>query len=780
MLRGCGSIRMLAGMAPPETHQRSLWQVLGLYLAGSWLCLQVIDVLGQNVGLPGWLFPLTLGLLAIGLPVVALTAYLHGVGHSKDESSTPVAGPGLRRVFNWKNALRGAVGGLALWGVAVTGWVMFGDRASASAQDVVAGLDEVRTLAGAQQWSPAYARAVDLAPLLQDDSLRAAMWSEVSRPLALATEPPGATVSRRHFDAPPDAEWEVLGSTPLTVEHFPFGVSRLRFERDGYLPLETAGFSSQLAAAGRFVLDRIGTVPEGMTRVAGGSAKIWAPGLEQLDSLDIGDFFMARDEVTNQDYQAFVDAGGYRDPGCWRQPFLLDGAALSFEQAVARFVDRTGRSGPAGWEVGRFPEGQGQFPVGGVSWFEAMAYACFRGRSLPTVYHWYTAADPFSSNHVIPLSNYGDGPAPVGTYQGVTRNGIHDMAGNVAEWTVNRAVQPGDARFLLGGSWDDLEYSFNDAITAPAWSRSPGNGIRLVQYLDTTNVARAGGPIEPEFRDYRAERPVADEVFEVYRQLYAYDRTPLDARLVAIDTLPGSVRQRVEMDAAYGGERLTVFVYLPPTGTPPYQTVVHFPGSGDIYQRSYDELDVSFLDFVLRSGRAVIYPIYRGTWERGTELASDIQDESVSYREHVIAWVRDFSRTVDYIESRPDLDEERIAYLGISWGGAVAPLITAVEPRLRASVVVAAGLAMQKTQPMVDPFHFLPRVTVPTLMVTGRYDSFFPIETSQEPFFELLGTPPDRKKLLVTDANHFVMSFANTLVVRETLDWLDLWLGETR
>ena len=767
-------------MPPPETHQRSLWQVLGLYLAGSWLCLQVIDVLDQNIGMPGWLFPLTLALLAMGLPVVALTAYLHGTGRSKAGSSTPAARPGLRRVFTWKNAIRGGVGALALWGVAVTAWVAFGDRASASAQDVVAGLDEVRSLAGARQWSLAYARALDLDPMLQDDSLRAAMWGEVSRSVELATDPPGAMVSRRHFDAPPDAEWDVLGRTPLTVEHFPFGVSRLRFELDGYLPLETAGPSSQLAAAGSFVLDRVGTVPEGMTRVAGGSAKIWAPGLEQLDSLDIGDFFMARNEVTNQAYQAFVDAGGYRDPGCWEHPFVLDGAGLTFEQAMARFVDRTGRPGPAGWEVGRYPEGEGQLPVGGVSWFEAMAYACFLGQSLPTVYHWYTAADPFSSNHIIPLSNYGDGPAPVGTYQGVTRNGIHDMAGNVAEWTANRAVQPGDARFLLGGSWDDLEYSFNDAITAPAWSRSPGNGIRLVQYIDTMNVARAGASIEPEFRDYRAERPVADDVFQVYRQLYAYDRTPLNAERIAADTLPGTVRQRIEMDAAYGSERLTVFVYLPPTGTPPYETVVYFPGSGDIYRRSYNELDASHLDFLLRSGRAVIYPIYRGTWERGTELASDIQDESVSYREHVIAWVRDFSRTVDYVESRPDLDQERIAYLGISWGGAVAPLITAIETRLRASVLIAAGLAMQKTQPMVDPFHFLPRVTVPTLVLNGRYDSFFPLETSQKPFFDLLGTPPDRKKLIVTDANHFVLSYENTLVVRETLDWLDRWLGEAR
>ncbi len=83
-------------MPPHETNQRSLWQVLGLFLAGSWLCLQVIDVLGQNIALPGWLFPLTLALLVLGLPVVALTAYLHGLGGSK-AASTPAEKRGVRR-----------------------------------------------------------------------------------------------------------------------------------------------------------------------------------------------------------------------------------------------------------------------------------------------------------------------------------------------------------------------------------------------------------------------------------------------------------------------------------------------------------------------------------------------------------------------------------------------------------------------------------------------------------------------------------------------------------
>ena len=84
---------------------------------------------------------------------------------------------------------------------------------------------------------------------------------------------------------------------------------------------------------------------------------------------------------------------------------------------------------------------------------------------------------------------------------------------------------------------------------------------------------------------------------------------------------------------------------------------------------------------------------------------------------------------------------------------------------------------MQAVQPMADPFHFLPRVTVPTLMLNGKYDSFFPLETSILPFYDHLGAPEPDKKIIVTDANHFVLSYEANLAIAETLDWLDRYVG---
>jgi formylglycine-generating enzyme required for sulfatase activity len=751
---------------------RSLWQVLGFYAAASWVCLQIIDVLTQNIGLPPWVFTLTLGILIAGLPVTAATAYFQGIGRRRDSGAAANAG-----LFTWNNLRKGAVAALAIWGIAVTGWVVQMDRSSAdSERNLVTSLDEIRRLIGEYNFPEAYAIAEELDSQITDDSIRESMWSEVAREITLETDPPGAMVLRRDYEST-DADWKELGVTPVVVKRFPLGLSRLRFELEGYLPRETANFSSRIASAGAFVMDTPNTMPAGMTRVSGGAAKIQAPGLEQFEALELGDYFMDIHEVTNRQYKAFVDAGSYADPTCWTHPFVRDGQTIPFDDAMAIFVDQTGRAGPSGWQVGSYPEGADELPVGGVSWYEAAAYACFVGKSLPTVYHWFTAADPYSSNHVVPLSNYGGaGAAPVGQYRGLTRDGIYDMAGNVREWAQN---PDGEARYILGGGWNDPEYAFNDAVTSPAFDRSGENGIRLASYPDQTNLAAASATIEKAFRDYNAEVPVSDEVFAVYRQMFQYDDTPLNATVIESIGDANYVRERIELDAAYNDERLTIFIFLP-TGenfSPPYQTVVFFPGSNDIYKRSYDELQLRSVEFVLRSGRALVYPVYKGTYERGSELVSDIQDTSNLYRDHVIAWTQDIGRAIDYLETRDDIDADRLAYLGFSWGGALGPIMTAVEQRFRTGIFFVGGLMMQSAQPMADPFNFLPRVTIPTFMFNGRYDSFFPLDTSIRPFYENLGTPDADKKLVVTDSNHFVAAYSANQLISEALDWMDKYLG---
>ncbi len=96
------------------------------------------------------------------------------------------------------------------------------------------------------------------------------------------------------------------------------------------------------------------------------------------------DYWLDKFEVTNAEFKQFVDAGGYRDAKYWTDTFRDGARTLKFDEASARFLDATGRPGPATWRLGSYPEGQADFPVGGISWFEASAYARF-ARQAPAV-----------------------------------------------------------------------------------------------------------------------------------------------------------------------------------------------------------------------------------------------------------------------------------------------------------------------------------------------------------------------------------------------------------
>jgi tRNA A-37 threonylcarbamoyl transferase component Bud32/dienelactone hydrolase len=630
-------------------------------------------------------------------------------------------------------------------------------------------LPQIAQLVEDREWEAAYQLALEAERAIPDDPELERHWSALTRRVDIVTVPVGAEIRRRAYGS--DRDWEVWGTTPLESIPVPLGVSRIRIERAGFEPRELVVTWQMLRDTVR--LDSVGAVPEGMIAVPGGSVQLYSPGVDHLPPVEVGDFFIDKYEVTNEQFKRFVDAGGYSNPAYWPPDIEIDGRTVAWSDAARMLVDRTGRPGPSTWEAGTYPDGQERHPVGGVSWYEAAAYARFVGKALPTIYHWGHVADVRLSGSVTPQSNIArDAIAPVGQYEGVTRFGAMDMAGNVREWVYNADRAE---RYILGGGATDFPYAFNDAISQPPSDRSAINGIRLVTYLDSAGLDVARRPIDQPQRDFLAEQPVSDQIFSVFRRLYDYDDLPLDARVEAVDsTNPHWIRERVSFAAAYGDERVMAYLFLPRDRPPPYHTVVYFPGSGAISALSSEHLGPGVIDFAVKSGRAVLHPIYKSTFERRDSLQTFMPDQSDFYRQHVIWWGKDFKRSVDYLLSRSDIDAETLGYFGASWGGRLGPIMLAIEPRIKAAVLYVAGLRAQRKLPEADPFNFLPRVTVPVLMVNGRYDPYFPVETSQEPMFRLLGTPDDQKRHLVDEGGHYV---ARVLLVRETLDWFDRYLG---
>ncbi len=185
--------------------------------------------------------------------------------------------------------------------------------------------------------------------------------------------------------------------------------------------------------------------------------------------------FLDRYPVTNKQYRQFVLAGGYEqislwDPTVW--PAILD------------FVDTTGHSGPRFWKDGKFPAGEGDHPVVGVSWYEASAFARWVGKRLPSDPEWVKAGSwPVQVPGGKPLQRkhpwgdtmdrnqanlWGSGPGktvPVHQlHNGGTVGGVYQLVGNVWEWTTSnfgawdpalrRIEAPTQMKSLRGGAFD--------------------------------------------------------------------------------------------------------------------------------------------------------------------------------------------------------------------------------------------------------------------------------------------------------------------------------------
>jgi dienelactone hydrolase len=476
--------------------------------------------------------------------------------------------------------------------------------------------------------------------------------------------------------------------------------------------------------------------------------------------------------VTNRQFKQFVDQGGYQKRDYWKTPFVRDAKPVSWDEAMATFRDTTGRPGPSTWEGGTYPPGKDDFPVTGVSWYEAAAYAAFVGKSLPTLSHWYLAADIRVSPLLIRASNFaGKGLASVGSYPSIGPFGTYDMAGNAQEWALNETDT--GSRFILGGAWSSPTYQFNEPDAKPPFDRGASNGFRCALYPTPPRESLLA-PARRSVRDYSVEKPVGDEAFRIIRNVYAYTPRELKPAVDEVDDrAPSWRKEKVSFSAADGNERVRAFLFIPKNAKPPYQTLVYHPSAGAQSGTLASMEGFNRMEFIIRSGRAVIYPIYIGTFDRQLPPPQSIAER----KERVIRRVQEMRQSVEFLVSRDDIDASKLAYFGASWGSAVAPVMVAQEERFRTAVLFEGGLYLNPAgPPEIDSLNFLPRVRVPVLMLNGRYDYTFPVDSSQKPFFRWLGTPERDKRHVVYDAAHDVM-VNRTEVVKEVLSWLDQYLG---
>jgi len=610
-------------------------------------------------------------------------------------------------------------------------------------------------------------------------------------PILLETNPEGAEVYWRGYEDI-EAPWVSLGQTPIQGVSLPAASLSLRIEMDGYAPLflndknpslqfsnVTPDLSGMFGGErGAFDLVPEEDVPAEMVYVPAGQ---FVPAIlgSGVSAIPVEAFLIDRSEVSNLEFKEFVDAGGYSDPSFWMNlQFNFEGELVEWEDASDLMVDATGQPGPATWEFSSYKPGTDDHPVTGISWYEATAYARFRGKSLPTLTHWARAAYPPSEiaaslmPSLVGTSNFDrEALHPVGSEKGGGAYGSVHQAGNAREWILNEWGQGG---MTLGGSYREPTYWATQRVAQPRFSRSDLNGLRLVKFLDTKSIDSFSDPIPRTTASNIPNEPMSAETYEVISAQFAYSPTNLEPEIVEVDDSDNQwIRETIRINTGYDAESMEFLIYIPKGFDPPYQPVMFSPGANaySILTRLTDfDPAVYLLDFLPVSGRALVIPAFDGSYERkNTEISTVAQTPAAASRalaERRVHWRIDLGRLIDYFTLRPDLDHEKVIYLGFSAGASGFLASVPFESRIKNNIFISGGGAARNG--------YVNRIVQPTLMLNGSGDFVFPVR-SQESLFDRLGAPAEDKRHVIMSAGHFPLP--RNQMVGEISDWLNKYLG---
>ena len=320
------------------------------------------------------------------------------------------------------------------------------------------------------------------------------------------------------------------------------------------------------------------------------------------------------------------------------------------------------------------------------------------------------------------------------------------------------------------------------ALAASPWSRLPSQGVRLATYprgeLDESLLAE----IDTFNIDYESIEVMSVETLSLLDGAI-HDQPPPASFTEQELALPNGMHAtRVELKSVYG-DVLPVLLLKPEGVEPPYQTVVWFGGINSIASQDNMTLyhfDLGIANFLRESGRMLVVPIWKGTFERndGSSLGRFTSDPA-QRSEMTSTWARDLRLVMDHLDVRNDVQHGNIGLVGLSLGAAIAPILARGDERFATILLWSGGFTSftARTRTRTEAIRessVVRNTTLPVLMLNGRHDIVFPLEL-QQAYYRMLGTPAEHKRHVVYDAGH--LSWPQGEFVRENLDWLDQYLG---
>ncbi|MBC7894481.1 MAG: SUMF1/EgtB/PvdO family nonheme iron enzyme, partial [Cytophagaceae bacterium] len=666
----------------------------------------------------------------------------------------------------------------------------------------VASLPEIARLADEGRYADAHRLAQRAQGAIAGDTTLGRLMNVVEDRLTIVTRPEGAQAWLRRVveDGSLAPDSVDAGLTPIRDLRLARGDYRVDLRKPGFMS-EARIASSALNRAERSLgipVEMSMEVPlrlesgaqRDMAFVPGSPYALVGRGAPIRTSVALPDYLIDAHEVTNEQFRAFVVAGGYAEAKFWREPFVLDGRSLPWDEARRRFVDRTGLPGPREWSGQDFPSGEGRRPVTGVSWYEAAAYAEYAGKRLPTIFEWEKAARDGRFTHfdqvVMPWglsdpmratsrrANFsGTGPEDVDSHpSGISPFGAYNMAGNVEEWAANAT---GGRRFITGGAWDDPMYVFANFLSVSPWHASPSLGFRCVRTVPGATGDPGAFDI-PVGNTTPVYRPVDEATHATLLRHYAYDRLPLDAHVVDTVTTPDWTRETIAIAGPWR-DRTTLYLYLPLRTRRPLQTIVFLPGTNTFLDVALPDETAHLMGAHVKAGRAVLAVHFKGMvgrpWDDGRRVPAT---SSVQYAQEFIMHATELRRAIDYLETRPDIDVSRLAYIGFSRGSGAWIPFAAVEPRFRSVVFIGGGIdeTFLPARPEVRNISFASHIRAPTLLLNGEYDEEHPWDRRGLPLWSLLREP---RRLEIVKGGHLPPAEVRVPAINR---WLDETLGPVR
>jgi dienelactone hydrolase len=280
----------------------------------------------------------------------------------------------------------------------------------------------------------------------------------------------------------------------------------------------------------------------------------------------------------------------------------------------------------------------------------------------------------------------------------------------------------------------------------------PGVLLLFVFVAPPAAHAQTGAPSEP----------LTSEAYQAVATFFQYDKTiPLDAHVLAKSEGREYTREKIVFTGGRG-DRVPGILAIPKLGTRPYPLVLELHAGASSKDGWWSdgsfERGQRLTQSLLSAGIAVLAldAQYHGERSANNDYLSlsEMYFEKKwfsRYRDMVVESTRDYLRALDYLSTRPEVDLTRVGVIGYSTGGLMSVYLTALEPRIRATVACVAALSDSWLYPLTATNFAAAIRNRPVLVLAGRRDPLISIESTQR-FFNLIEGSP--KALAFFDSGH--------------------------